>query len=149
ASSHLVGAAAAGGDWTLDVHVGTPEVGNPFTATTLTQYDGVLTNQIWFSVNYGTYGVATANVSGATATSPNGTPPGFTTPPNPPFTPTNPFINASIAVDAADGLYFIANNPTGYTTQAIYEGHINGSTFGPGGPLLQQIYATPNTNGVD
>ena len=50
ASSGLVGAAALGGSWTLDVADGTIDVGNPFTATTLAQYDDILTNQIWFGV---------------------------------------------------------------------------------------------------
>ena len=152
ASSGLVGAAALGGSWNLDVADGTIGVGNPFTAATLGQYGDILTNQIWFTADNSSGGsgseLVTANVSGATATSPNSTPPGFTTPPNPPFTSVNPWANTSIALDAADGLYFITNNPVAQSgtpgnVQAIYEGHISGS----GG--LTQIYSTPNTNGPD
>ncbi|HTB40828.1 MAG TPA: DUF4347 domain-containing protein, partial [Reyranella sp.] len=148
ASSGLVGAAALGGSWTLDVADGVINVGNPFTAATLGQYGDILTNQIWFTGDNSGSGSAgselvTANVSGATATSPNSTPPGFTTPPNPPFTDSNPWANTAIALDAADGLYFITNNPVAAGNAQIYEGHISGS----GG--LTQIYSTPNTNGVD
>ena len=49
ASSGLVGAAALGGSWTLDVADGMIDVGNPFTAATLGQYGDILTNQIWFT----------------------------------------------------------------------------------------------------
>ena len=123
-------------------------VGNPFTAATLGQYGDILTNQIWFTGDNSGSGSAgselvTANVNGATATSPNSTPPGFTTPPNPPFTDSNPWANTSIALDAADGLYFITNNPVAAGNAQIYEGHISGS----GG--LTQIYSAPDTNGVD
>ena len=116
ASSGLVGAAALGGSWTLDVADGTIDVGNPFTAATLGQYGDILTNQIWFTGDNSGNGsvgneLVTANVNGATATSPNSTPPGFTTPPNPPFTASSPWANTSIALDAADGLYFLTNNP--------------------------------------
>src|SRR5262249_51419096 len=51
AASGLVGAAARGGSWSLDVARGTIDVGNPFTAETLADYDGVLTNQLWFTNN--------------------------------------------------------------------------------------------------
>ncbi|HTR86398.1 MAG TPA: DUF4347 domain-containing protein, partial [Reyranella sp.] len=49
AASHDVGAAALGGSWTLDVTDAGIDVGNPFTATTLANYQGLLTNKIWFS----------------------------------------------------------------------------------------------------
>ncbi len=148
ASSGLVGSAALGGSWNLDVADGTIDVGNPFTAATLGQYGDILTNQIWFTGDNSSGGsgseLVTANVTGANATSPNATPPGFTTPPDPPFTSNNPWANTSIALDAADGLYFITNNPVAVgNVEAIYEGHISG------GGGLTQIYSTPNTNGVD
>jgi len=42
ASSHLVGAALSGGNWTLDVNVGNVTVTDPFTAATEQSYAGVL-----------------------------------------------------------------------------------------------------------
>ena len=50
--------AAAG---TLDVADGTIDVGNPFTATTLAQYNNVLTNQIWFTIQ-GDASAITSNI---------------------------------------------------------------------------------------
>jgi hypothetical protein len=42
AASHLVGAAAQGGDWTLNVDVGTVDVASPFTASVLSAYPDLL-----------------------------------------------------------------------------------------------------------
>jgi hypothetical protein len=42
AASHLVGAAAQGGDWALNVDVGTVDVASPFTASALSAYPDVL-----------------------------------------------------------------------------------------------------------
>ncbi|HEY4167065.1 MAG TPA: DUF4347 domain-containing protein [Reyranella sp.] len=142
ASSGLVGAAALGGSWNLNMTLGTNDVGNPFTATTLAQYDDILTNQIWFSTNNGAAAnneVATANANGSGATSVNAMPPGIN------GNSLANWNNASIAVDAPDGLYFIANNPAGVpgAHQQIFEGNISGS----GG--LTAIYTTPDTNGPD
>ncbi len=45
AASHLVGAAAGGGSWTLNVDAGTVNVAAPFTASTLASYDGELASR--------------------------------------------------------------------------------------------------------
>ena len=140
ASSSLVGAAARGGSWTLDVADGVIDVGNPFTAKTLADYDEVLTDQVWFSQNNGTgnaagTGLATLNVTGSTSTTSNGNVINGTSYPNP--------LYGSVALDAAHGFYFIANGPVqDPATQQILRGSISG-----GAPTA--IYTTPDTNGRD
>ena len=76
ASSHLVGSAAQGGSWTLNVNVGTVDVASPFTATALSAYPALLNltnNQIFLTTWNGEVGAnATGNrveqigVSGST-----------------------------------------------------------------------------------
>src|ERR1700722_10551361 len=60
ASSHLVGAAALGGDWSLNVDVGTIAVASPFTAATQSAFPDVLaaqsTDKIIFDASNGDIG---------------------------------------------------------------------------------------------
>jgi hypothetical protein len=131
ASSGLVGAASLGGSWTLDIADGTIDVGNPFTATTLATYDNILTNKIWF----------TEHVTGNTADDQVGTIIANGT--NQTGSSTSVFNAAGssnynfqgIAIDAADGLYFVVNNDTAQ----VLRGSISGGT-------LTAIYSAPNTN---
>ena len=123
ASSGLVGAAALGGSWNLDVADGTIDVGNPFTAATLAQYDNVLTNQIWFT-EFNTGNTVSDQVGTFAATGTNQT--GSST----------SIFNASgstyafqgIALDAADGVYFAVNSGAHGVPQTIVRGSISGGT---------------------
>jgi len=59
ASSHLVGSAAEGGSWDLNVDVGTPDVASPFTAAAASAYPDLLSltaNQIVFAASNGETG---------------------------------------------------------------------------------------------
>ena len=103
-------------------------------------YDNILTNQIWFSETSSTgsvsgSGLATLNVTGSTSTSSNGNVIDGNSYPNSQY--------GTIALDAADGFYFITNNPvSGTALRQILKGSISG-----GAPTA--IYTTPDTNGRD
>ncbi|MGB7099405.1 MAG: DUF4347 domain-containing protein, partial [Xanthobacteraceae bacterium] len=59
AASHLVGSAAEGGSWDLNVDVGTADVASPFTAAAVSAYPDVMSltnNQIVFTTWNGTTG---------------------------------------------------------------------------------------------
>ena len=166
ASSGLVGAASLGGSWNLDVADGTIDVGNPFTATTLAQYDNVLTNQIWFTTQ-GAPSPYTSNVLDNATTNGSSALSNVTT-----VYPTTPNANnvfSGIALDAADGYYFLVNNPvaqegstpiqqilrgsiTGGTPTAIYTAEVstpnNASKAVDGPPTLYDIVYSPTTNKV-
>src|SRR4029078_7460100 len=123
ASSGLVGAAAKGGSWNLDVADGTIDVGNPFTAATLANYADVLTSQIWF----------TEHTTGGTATDQIGTinPSGTTDQTGHSTSIFNAAQNGSsnsfqgIALDAADGYWFAVSSPnTG--PQQLLRGSVSG-----------------------
>ena len=128
ASSGLVGAAARGGSWNLDVADGVIDVGNPFTAATLADYDEVLTNQIWFT-QQGTVGNTKAFHADANGSSPltNVTQ----------VSPTDTgFAFKGIALDSADGFYFVFDQ----VTDKIYRGSISGGA-------LTSIYTSVDTDG--
>jgi hypothetical protein len=119
AASHLVGAADLGGSWNLNVQLGSIDVGNPFTAPTLAAFNDILTNQIWFTTNSTSSSdpgtrieTVGANGTGATdvvdATQPSG---------------SALDTMSGIVVDAARGVYFVANLDAN-GNNAIYEGSI-------------------------
>jgi len=140
ASSHLVGSAALGGSWTLNVNVGTVDVASPFTATALSAYPDLLSvtnNQIFFTASNGEIGAnATGNrveqfgvngssfISGSTIDLADG---------SQSIDSGVNYDTSGIAVDTALNEYFVAvDNPVTYTL-TIQKGNITGggglSTF--------------------
>ena len=138
AASHVVGAAAEGGSWSLDVDLGTIAAAGPFTDATLAAYPDLLSissNVVWFSqdgsATQGT-GVYTIDVNGSSATNLNAVN----------SVPSYPFRDPQgIAIDPAGGHYFVVDQSGGIgnTQNVIIEGNINGS----GTPSI--IYTSGNS----
>jgi hypothetical protein len=145
ASSGLVGSADQAGSWNLDVADGTIDVGNPFTAATLASFEGVLTNEIWFTTpgasNSPLDQVGHIDVSGSsgsndvTVNADSTTSTVFNTP-------------TGIALDAAVGKYFVVDSQGNSSVpQRILEGSINGGplttiytdTANGGGDIIQDV----------
>jgi len=137
AASHVVGAAAEGGSWDLNVDVGTANVASPFTAAAVSAYPDVLANAsnlVWyvtFSSTTSNTGVYTIDVNaGAAATNPTDVA----------STPSAPFVQLEgLAIDPSAGHYFVTNLALG--TSEIMEGNTNGS----GTPSV--IYTSGNSGG--
>jgi Domain of unknown function (DUF4347)/SdrD B-like domain/Bacterial Ig-like domain len=145
AASHVVGAAAQGGSFNLDVDLGNAAATGPFTAATMAAYPDLLPVAtvpalVWYITDSSTTsntGVYTIDVSdGASATNPTDvkSTPGYTG-----------FVTVDgLAIDPADGHYFVANylpsGPFGDTNQII-----EGNTSGTGTPSV--IYTSGNSGG--
>ena len=142
AASHVVGSAAEGGSFNLDVDV---DLGNaatgPFTPAAVAAYPdllGTASNLVWYITESSTTsqtGVYTIDVNGsATATSPND----IISTPSAPFTTID-----GLAIDPSAGVYFVANflpNGPNSDTNQIIEGNISGGT-----PSV--IYTSGNNGG--
>ncbi len=128
ASSNLVGDAAEGGSWALNVDVGAADVASPFTAAATAAYSGVLgiaSNLVWYATFFSggdvDTGVYTIDVSGGAAAT-NST--------DVESTPSYGFVDVDgLAIDPSAGHYFVANFfPSGNSdVNQIIEGNTNGS----------------------
>ena len=134
AASHLVGSAAEGGSWDLNVDVGTADVASPFTAAAVSAYPDMLSltnNQIVFTTWNGTtgpegagnrveqFGVSgSSEIAGSTIDLADGT--------QSKDSGVN-YLTSGVAVDTALNEYFVAaDNPVTYTL-SIQEGSLTGS----------------------
>ena len=138
ASSHLVGAAAAGGDWSLDVHVGTIDAAPPFTSQALAAFPGVLpvaTNQLFADFNDNITGTSltglvqmgvngSSMVAGSKVSIRDGS-----------QTSSFSFLQG-LAVDAPLGKYFMVNSDNTSVNQIVV-GNVSG-----GAPTV--LYSTPD-----
>ena len=130
AASHVVGAAADGGSFNLDVDLGTAATAPiPFTPATVAAYPdllGIPSNLVWYITDSPTTantGVYTIDVNAGTiATNPtdiNSTP-AYTG-----------FVDlGGLAIDPVDGHYFVANyyaNAQGNDVNQIFEGNTSGN----------------------
>ncbi len=142
AASHLVGSAAEGGSWDLNVDVGAADVASPFTAAAVSAYPNVLGNAsdlVWYASDSSTTsntGVYTIDVNGGAAA---------TNPTDVNSTPSSDFVSLEgLAIDPSAGHYFVSNfypgGPYGDVNQII-EGNTNGS----GTPSV--IYTSGNSGG--
>ena len=131
ASSGLVGAAALGGSWTLNVDLGGAPTANPFTDATLESYADVLPDEI-FVTSTVPIGVtdASTGTSNTTAT--------LTSIGSPLIEPTY------IAVDPAHNVYYVIdteNEAEVAEQQAIYVGAITGTLAD--GNKVDKIFSVP------
>ncbi len=129
AASHVVGAAADGGSFNLDVDLGTAaNATGPFTPATVAAYPdllGIASDVVWYTTESSTTsntGVYTIDVDGgATATNPTDVE----------SSPAYNFVSPDgLALDPADGHYFVANffpNAEGNDVNQIIEGNTSGS----------------------
>ena len=134
AASHLVGSAAEGGSWDLNVDVGTADVASPFTAAAVSAYPDMMSltnNQIVFTTWNGTtgpegagnrveqFGVSgSSEIAGSTIDLADGT--------QSKDSGVN-YLTSGVAVDTALNEYFVAaDNPVTYTL-SIQEGSLTGS----------------------
>ena len=108
AASHLVGSAAQGGSWDLNVDVGMADVASPFTAAAAAAYPvllGISSNLVWYITESSTTsdtGVYTIDVGGgAAATNPTDI---LSTPSYSGFSTVD-----GLAIDPSAGVYFVAN----------------------------------------
>ena len=148
ASSHLVGAAALGGSWTLNVQLsggngGATSAANPFTDATLASYADVLPDTIFLAENGNPSDVPTLGADYRvqaynTATNTASTVFADTSPETPISQPV------SIAVDAAHGVYYLVDNNFG-GQQSIEIGKINGTAFADGNKI-DTIFTAPSTD---
>lgn len=155
ASSHLVGSAADGGSWNLNVDIGTVDAGNPFTAAAINNFTNELalsSDQLFFTVQNGQSGspqnagnrVQQISVNGTNAAS------------NPvDLSDGNANNNAidlvnGIAVDAPLNEFFIANSNTKGVNGHSYYGLFRGVT-NPSGPdqTLTKFYDAPHNASVN
>jgi hypothetical protein len=142
AASGLVGAAALGGSWTLNVDVGGAPTANPFTDATLAAFPDVLPNapvQIFFASWNGEVGsvlgqgnmVEQLTVNGSTVGSSNTVINDGGANTNPALTDTTGFV-----VDTALNEYFVASYNYQTFTWTIQEGKISGGA-------LTTLYTVP------
>jgi len=151
ASSHLVGSAADGGNWNLDVDVGTIEAGNPFTTAAITNFSSELSlssDQLFFNASNGLDSSPDDSGNRVEQISVNGT--------NAASNPINLADGSSdgnaldflrgVAVDAPKNEFFVVNGTPGpaYNYYGLYRGVTN-----PGGPnqSLTEIYTAPGATG--
>src|SRR5215470_12887167 len=120
ASSHPVGAAAAGGDWNLDVRIGTIDAARPFTPQALAGFAGVLAivgvNQLFASF-YRSLSSSDTRVEqlGVSGSALNGTPIDVRD-----GSQTTTFSQLyGVAVDAPLGKYFLVNSDTTTVSQIV------------------------------
>jgi Domain of unknown function (DUF4347)/Hint domain len=143
AASHVVGSAADGGSFNLDVDLGNAAAATgPFTAATVAAYPDVLSivsNLVWYvtvSSTTSQTGVYTINVDGGAAAT-NATDI-LSTPSYSGFSTID-----GLAIDPSAGVYFVANylptGPDGDTNQII-EGNVSGGT-------ASVIYTSGNSGG--
>lgn len=136
ASSHVVGAAAAGGDFLLDVNSGLISADTPFTAATVTSFADVLptaTNQLFFTTNgapspFTANGIRQIGVSGTVQV---GTPITLRSGDQQTLT-TLP----GVVVDPAAGKYFVVNSNASTANQIL-----QGNVITPG--TLTPIFSLP------
>jgi hypothetical protein len=155
ASSHLIGPAAEGGSWNLNVDVGTVDAAGPFTATAVSAYPDVLSltdDQIVFTTWNGATGAEGAGnrveqfgvsgsmfISGSTIDLADGT--------QSDDNGVN-FTTSGVAVDTALNEYFVASDNVETHALTIEKGNLTG----PGG--LSDVYTNPlpdadsNTSGT-
>ena len=132
ASSHVIGAASAGGDWNLDVETGTIDVAPPFTQQSLAAFADTLpvaTNQLFASfVLVGIAGSSFTRVTqlGVSGGSVVGTPVDI----RDATQTTNFSLLGGIAVDAPLGKYFMVNSDNSTVNQIV-----PGSVAGPYGAV--------------
>ena len=141
ASSHLVGSAVQGGDWTLNVAVGTIDVSAPFTPTTMASFPDVLpvaVNQVFAIFNDSASSpltrVTQIGVSGSTVVgSPIDLIDGSQT--------GGSFVFLQgLVIDAAAGKYFFSNGLSdGVQSNQILAGQVANP-----GTLLSPVYTTPD-----
>ncbi|HEY2134635.1 MAG TPA: DUF4347 domain-containing protein [Xanthobacteraceae bacterium] len=173
AATHLVGAAALGGSWTLDAAstngalltgapVGSPaaspapaanlQVTNPFTSAALTAFDGVLApsvvTELWMTAGVGsnnsTLEHADDTGSGTDANAVTLFHEFSTNYPN----GLNQLTN--VALDPTDGLYFLVQDGNGSTYgNAIYKGTLAPELSNPTGtPALTNIYSLSGSSSL-
>jgi len=110
AASHLVGAAAGGGSWTLDADIGTVTATAPFTATALAAYQGELSSGASGTLWLGSWnGLTNSNLNQLDALSMSGASPGTTTDVADTLKTGDSSLNVidSLAIDPVTGEAFI------------------------------------------
>ena len=147
AASGLVGAAALGGTWTLDVEVGGAPTANPFTDATLAAFPDVLPDEIFITTIAGgpdtasDYRVEEVSSTGSASIVLKDT------------TPETPIAQpVDIAVDPLHGVYYLIDAnflgvPGHNGTQTIEVGKINGTTFADG-KTLDPLFSIPGGAGA-
>ncbi|MDR3537742.1 MAG: DUF4347 domain-containing protein [Acetobacteraceae bacterium] len=134
AASHLVGAAAGGGSWGLDVNTGTIDVSAPFTAATMSAYPDELsltTNQLFADFNAG----EATSLTRIEQIGVTGTIVGTTTDVISDQSNTYVQIFAGLAIDAPLNEYFFIDNSDGVNPSPSGTDNIRVGSLSGGAPV--------------